>query len=79
MEKDNVDEDSMVVSLKQNGVFQDGGDTLRNIINKHVVTPMIQESLLSVPSCLLTDAQTFVMALGKPPDILTFGERKGWT
>ncbi|KAK2164242.1 hypothetical protein LSH36_67g03032 [Paralvinella palmiformis] len=36
-----------VVALKQRGVFQDGGDTLRNIINKDVVTTVVQESLLS--------------------------------
>jgi hypothetical protein len=47
MEKDDSDEGSIVVSLKQHGVFQDGGDTLKNIINNDVVTPVIQESLLS--------------------------------
>ena len=34
-------------ALKRHGVFQDGGDTLKNLINKNVVTPEIQESLLS--------------------------------
>jgi len=33
--------------LKQLTGFQRGGDTLRNIINTNVVTPVIQESLLS--------------------------------
>jgi len=47
MEKDDSDEGSIVVSLKQHGVFQDGGDALRNIINKDVVRPVMQESLLS--------------------------------
>ena len=34
-------------ALKWHGVFQDGGNTLKNLINKNVVTPEIQESLLS--------------------------------
>ena len=47
MEKDNSDESTIVASLKQQGLFCDGGDTLKNIINKDVVTSVIQESLLS--------------------------------
>ena len=47
MEKDDIDEGNIVVSLKRHGLFQDGGDTLKNLINKDVVTPEIQESLLS--------------------------------
>ena len=47
MEKDDIGEWNIVLSLKLHGVFQDGGDTLKHIINKDVVTPEIQESLLS--------------------------------
>ena len=47
MEKDDIDEGNIVVSVKLHGVFQDGGDTLKNLINNDVVTPEIQESLLS--------------------------------
>lgn len=36
MEKDDSDEGRIVVSLKQYGVFQDGGDTLKTIINENV-------------------------------------------
>ena len=42
MEKDDIDEGNIVVSLKLHGVFEDGGDTLKNLINKDVVTPQIQ-------------------------------------
>ena len=42
IEKDDSGEGRIVVSLKQHGVFQDGDDTLRNIINKDVMTPVIQ-------------------------------------
>ena len=45
MEKDDIDGGNIVVSLKLHGVFQDGGDTLKNLIKKDVVTPEIQESL----------------------------------
>ena len=41
-ENDNIDEGNIVVSLKLHAVFQYGGDTLTNIINKAVVTPEIQ-------------------------------------
>ena len=44
MEKDDIDEGNIVLSLKLDDVFQDGGDTLKKIINKDVVTPDIQES-----------------------------------
>ena len=47
MEKYDIDEGNIVVSLKLHGMFQDGGDTLKNLINKDVVTPEIHESLLS--------------------------------
>ena len=33
--------------MKLHDMFQDGGDTLKTIINKDVVTPEIQESLFS--------------------------------
>ena len=42
-----TDKGSIVVSFKQHGVCQDGGDISRNIINKHAVIPVIQESPLS--------------------------------
>ena len=47
MEKDDIDDGNIVVSLKRHGLFQDGGYTLKNLINKDVVTPEIQEYLLS--------------------------------
>ena len=47
MQKDNIDYGNIVVPLKRHGVFQDGGDTLKNLIAKAVVTPEIQEYLLS--------------------------------
>ncbi|KAK5890826.1 hypothetical protein CesoFtcFv8_014309 [Champsocephalus esox] len=46
MERDDRDESKICVSLKEHCVFQDGGDTLKNILNKEVVTPEIQEFLL---------------------------------
>ena len=42
MEKDDIDYGNIVVSLKLHGVFQEGDDTLKNLINKDVVTPEIQ-------------------------------------
>ena len=30
--------------------------------------------ILDEPSCLLIDGQALVMAFGKPPDIITFGD-----
>ena len=47
MEKYDIDEGNIVVSLKLHGAFQDDGDPLKNIINKDVVTPESQEALLS--------------------------------
>ena len=47
MEKYDIDEGNIVLSLKLHGVFQYGSDTLKKIINKDVVTPEIQEYLLS--------------------------------
>ena len=38
MEKDNIDERNIVLSLKLHGVFHDLGDTLKNPINKDVAT-----------------------------------------
>ena len=37
MEKNDIDEGNIVVSLKLHGIFHDGGDTLKNLINKDVV------------------------------------------
>ena len=42
MEKHDIDEGNIVVSLKLHGVFRDGGDMLKNLINKDVVIPVIQ-------------------------------------
>ncbi len=39
MEIEDIDEGNIVVSLKLHGVFQDGGDTLKNLINTDLVTP----------------------------------------
>ena len=41
VERDDNDEGNIVVALKVHGVFQDGGDTLKNLINKDVVTSEI--------------------------------------
>ncbi|KAK1895693.1 glycoprotein [Dissostichus eleginoides] len=68
MERDDGDESKICVSLKEHCVFQDGGDTLKNIINKDVVTPEIQESLLGEH---LEQAQMKVFVdkrLCEPPD-----------
>ena len=46
MEKDDIDEENIVLLLKQHGVFQDGGNKLKNITNKDMDTPAIQEVLL---------------------------------
>ena len=59
-EKDDIDEGNIVVSLKRHGMFQDGGDTLKNLINKDVVTPEIQESLLSAEHIGQTQMKVFV-------------------
>jgi len=69
MEKDDSDQGSIVVSLKQHGVFQDGSDTLKNIITKDVVTPVIQESLLSAEHLGQSQMKVFVdKRLCEPPD-----------
>ena len=69
MEKDDIDEGNIVVSLKLHGVFQDGGDTLKNLINKDVVTPQIQESLLSAEHLVEEQMIIFVdKRLCEPPD-----------
>ena len=68
MEKDDIDEGNIVVSLKLHGVFQDGGDTLKNLINKDVVTPGIQETLLSVEHLGQAQMKVFVdKRLCEPP------------
>ena len=69
MEKDDIDEGNIVVSLKRHGMFQDGGDTLKNLINKDVVTPQIQESLLSAEHLVLEQMRIFLdKRLCEPPD-----------
>ena len=42
------------------------------VLTQQVQTPATV--ILDEPSCLLVDVQTLVMALGKPPDIITFGD-----
>ena len=42
-----MEKDDIVLLLKLHGVFQDSGDKLKNIVNKDVVTPDMQESMLS--------------------------------
>ena len=69
MEKDDIDEGNIVVSLKWHGMFQDGGDTLKNLINKDVVTPEIQESLLSAEHIGKAQMKVFVDKRPcEPPD-----------
>ena len=69
MEKDDMDEGNTVVSLKLHGVFQYGGDTLKNLINKDLVTPEIQESLLSGEHIGQAQMKVFVdKRLCEPPD-----------
>ena len=45
---------------------------LAYILAQQVQTPATV--ILDEPSCLLIDGQVLVMALGKPPDIITFGD-----
>ena len=59
-EKNDSGESSIVVSLKQHGIFQDSRDTLRNTINKDLVTPLIQESLLSAEHLGQAQMKAFV-------------------
>ena len=69
MEKDDIDEGNIVVSLKLHGVFQDGDVTLKNIINKDVVTPEIQEYLLSAEHLGQANMKFFVdRHLCEPPE-----------
>lgn len=69
MDKDDAGEGSIVVSLKQHGMFQDGSNTLKNIITKDVVTPVIQESLLSAEHFGQAQIKVFVdRLLCEPPD-----------
>ena len=60
MERDDSDEGRIVVSLQQHGVFQDGPDTLRNIMNNDLVTPEIQDPLLSAELLGHEQMQVFV-------------------
>lgn len=60
MERDDVDESRICQSLKEHGVFQDGGDTIKNIINKDVVTPQIQQSLLGAEHLGQAQMKVFV-------------------
>ena len=69
MEKDDYDEDRIAVSLKQQGVFQDGVDTLKNVINSDVATPEIQESLLGADHHGQVQMKAFVdQRLNAPPN-----------
>lgn len=60
MERGDVDESRICLSLKEHSVFQDGGDTLKNIINKDVVTPQIQQSLLGAEHLGQAQMKVFV-------------------
>lgn len=69
MERDDVDESRICLSIKKHGVFQDGGDTLKNIINKDVVTPQNQQSLLGAEHLGQAQMKVFVdKRLCEPPD-----------
>ena len=69
MEKYDIGEGNIALSLKLHGVFQDVGDTLEKIINKDVVTPEIQESLLSAEHLEQEQMKVFVdERLCEPPD-----------
>ncbi|KAG1672171.1 hypothetical protein GQR58_016073 [Nymphon striatum] len=50
MENDDPDEQKLVQSMKKHDVLHDSDAILKNIMNKDVVTPEIQESLLSAES-----------------------------
>ena len=68
MEKDDIDDGNIVVSVKLHSVFQNVGDTLKNIINKDVVTPEIQEYLLSAEHLGQAHMKVFVdKRLCEPP------------
>ena len=50
-------------------MFQDGGDTLKNILNKDVVTSEIKESLLNAEELRQAQMKVFVdKRLCEPPD-----------
>ena len=69
MQKDDIDEVNIVVSLKLHGVFRYVSDTLKNLINKDVVTPEIQESLRSAKDIGQAQMKVFVdKRLCEPPD-----------
>ena len=69
MEIEDIDEGNIVVSLKKHGVFHDGADTSKNIINTDLVTPDIQESLLSAEHLGQAQMNVFVdKRLCEPPD-----------
>ena len=55
-----MSEGNSVLSLILHGLFQDVGDTLKNIINKDVITPEIQEYLLSAEHLEVLRGQTSV-------------------
>ena len=73
MEKDDSDEGKLVASLKKYGMFQGSDNTLKNIINNDVVTPEIQESMLSAEQLRQAQMKVFVdKHLCEPPDIFLF-------
>ena len=68
MEKYDIDEGNIVVSLKLHGVFQDGGDTFKNRINNDVVTSEIHKYLLSAERLGQAQMKVFVgKCLCEPP------------
>ena len=71
MENYHSDEQKLVHSMKKHGVLHDNDATLKDniIINKDMVTPEIQESLLAAESLGLSQMRTFVdKPLCQPPD-----------
>ena len=69
MENDDSDEQKLVQAMTKHGVLHDSDATLKNIINKDIVTPEIQESLLAAESLGLSQMRTFVdKRLCQPPD-----------
>ena len=69
VERDDTDEGNIVVSLKVHGVFQDGGDTLNNLINKDMVTSEIKKYLRSAEHIGQAQMKVFVdKRLCEPPD-----------
>ena len=69
MENDDSDEQKLVQSMRKHGVLHNSDATLKNIINKDMVTPEIQESLLAAESLGLSQMRTFVdKCLCQPSD-----------